>query len=169
METIIFICDHCGARSTEEVAGLHRSHCALEIVLRGKRFLPATALRVTDESAGAVYQVPQSPELASAIGEDERWGTALCDRCTKRFAGILGLKLETPEEYQARQDELARRTADAFGKWPGGTPAGQHGELIAQFPTQPPPTYPTTFGGVAEQTPASKSDKVRKTRKRKKS
>jgi hypothetical protein len=166
METIIFICDHCGARSTEEVAGLHRSHCALEIVLRGKRFLPATALRVTDESAGAVYQVSQSPELASAIGEDERWGTSLCDRCMKRFAGILGLKLETPEEYQARQDELARRTADAFGKWPGGTPAGQHGELITQFPTQP-TTHPTNFGAYAA--PASKSDKARKARKRKKS
>jgi hypothetical protein len=165
METVAFTCDHCGTRFDEEVAGLNKPHCSLEIVLRGQRFMPATVLRLKDRGAGAVYGIPVTLELSEI--ENERWGTSLCDRCTKRLAYLLGLKLETPEEHKAQQDELARRTADAFNsQWPGGTPAGQHGKLVTQFPTEPAPTMATL--GVM---PSVTQTKTRKTAsaKRKKS
>jgi len=129
MDTVNFQCDFCGDKSEgEQLAGWARPHCSIEMVIRGRRFMSASAI-------GGVYGVP----LVTTEVEDERWGTSLCDRCMKRLAAFLGLRLETPEEFSMRQDETARRVASdlaaSSASMMSHTSTGMRGELVQQFPT----------------------------------
>jgi hypothetical protein len=147
MDTVNFQCDFCGDKSEgEQLAGWARPHCSIEMVLRGRRFMPASAI-------GGVYGVP----LVTTEIEDERWGTSLCDRCMKRLAAFLGLRLETPEEFSMRQDETARRVASdlaaSSASMMSHTSAGMRGELVQQFPTSEAQGQTPQPGGLVAQFP----------------
>jgi len=133
METVIFQCDFCGTKSEEESAVWRRSHCSVELVLRGSRF---------SRVAGShpLYGVPfTAPEI-----EDERWAATLCDRCMKRVSALFGINLETVEEARWRQEQLARSVATQAA-YESAAGAGMRGVMTDQFRTP-------DVGGVAART-----------------
>lgn len=123
METVVFTCDFCGTKSEEESAVWRRSHCSVELVLRGNRFTPLAGSQ-------PLYGVPFSaPEI-----EDSRWAATLCDRCMKRISALLGLNLETAEEARWRQEALSRQVASQAA-YDNAAAAGMRGVMTDQFRT----------------------------------
>lgn len=158
-ETIIFRCDFCGAPSGEEPPLWRPERCSVELILRGRRFVLADGIVSPQFPVGASVPgegFPFTPEMqhSSNPQEDFRHSLTLCDGCTQKIAGLLGLKLETPDEYAARRAQVAAqvesdsiaRAASTSGRlvaqYPNreyvSPPGGQdNGGLVAQFPTDP--------------------------------
>ena len=144
METAIFRCDFCGAKSEEENVAWRRPRCSIELVLRGHRFAVA--------GAHTLYGVPFTgapPELSADI-EDSRWALSLCDHCMRRISALVGLNLETPEEISRRHEEQARQVATDVAAM-----ASSRGKLVSQFPTPPNPPVVVSEppGGLIAQYP----------------
>ena len=144
-EAISFTCDWCGTREPELPLGLEVQHSRVELVLRGGRLTPQGVAHSAPEEDGS-----------------ERWGANLCDRCTKRMAGLLDLVLLTPLEVE-RQLRMQGMEAAAFAK--GGVSFSADGMRVqepavvrpadpvpppaAQYSIPPPPPPIDLTRGVA--------------------
>lgn len=136
LETAIFRCDFCGARSEEEMIGWRRPRCSVEIILRGHRFVSRFDGHTSATLLGAPFAPPPIPGDMPPPLDDERWSSALCDKCMKRIAALFGLPLETPEEVAQHEAQVAERVAQQAARG-AAEMASLRGQLVQQFPTPP--------------------------------